>query len=58
MATKTKKASSRKQSSSKVRDLSARKDPRGGAQKKEGPDLTMGTTRGGSPSRAGKTRLS
>lgn len=58
MATKSKTATSRKKSTNKVRDLAARKDPKGGAQKKEGPDLTGATTRGGSPSRAGKTRLS
>ncbi len=58
MATKTKKATSRKKAPTKVRDLATRKDPRGGAQKKEGPDLTGGTTRGRTSTRAGKTRLS
>ncbi|MBA3544452.1 MAG: hypothetical protein H0T83_08445 [Chthoniobacterales bacterium] len=56
MAIKATKAT-RKKSSRKVRDLTSRKDPKGGAQKKEGPGLNM-NTRGGTPSRAGKTRLS
>lgn len=47
-----------KKSSTKVRDLSARKDPKGGAQKREDPNLGAGTTRGRTTSRAGKTRLS
>ncbi len=46
----------RENASSKVRDLTAEKDPRGGAQKKEGPGLNA-PTRGSSPLRAGKTRL-
>jgi hypothetical protein len=57
MATKTKKPTSRKKSATNVRDLAVRKDPRGGAQRKEGPDLTGGTTRGRAPSRAGRTKL-
>jgi hypothetical protein len=57
MAIKTKKSTSRKKSATKVRDLAVRKDPRGGAQKREGPDLTAGTTRGRTPSRAGRTKL-
>ena len=36
MANKSTKAT-RNKSSAKVRDLAARKDPKGGAQKKEGP---------------------
>lgn len=47
----------RKKTSRKVRDLTSRKDPKGGAQKKEGPGLNL-NTRGGTPSRAGKIRLS
>jgi hypothetical protein len=47
----------RKKSSGKVRDLSARKDPRGGAQKKESPAATA-NTRGGMRLKAGRTRLS
>lgn len=35
----------RKKSPAKVRDLAARKDPKGGAQKKEGPNL--GAPKGG-----------
>jgi hypothetical protein len=35
----------RKKSSAKVRDLAARKDPKGGAQKKEAPGL--GAPKGG-----------
>lgn len=56
MATKFTKAA-RKKSPAEVRDLAARKDPKGGAQKKEGADLG-GKTRGGTLVRAGKTRLS
>ena len=56
MAIKPTKAT-RKKTSRKVRDLTSRKDPKGGAQKKEGPGLNL-NTRGGTPSRAGKTRLS
>ena len=56
MATKPTKAT-RKKPSRKVSDLAARKDPRGGAQKKEGPAMSM-NTRGGTPNRVGKTRLS
>ncbi len=37
-----------KQPSAKVRDLAARKNPKGGAQKREGPALG-GSTRGRSP---------
>jgi hypothetical protein len=36
----------RKPSSRKVRDLSARKDPKGGAQKKEGPVVLMNKQNG------------
>ncbi len=42
-----------KKSPTKVRDLSARKDPKGGAQKRENPALGGGTTRTRSTSRAG-----
>ncbi|HXA08766.1 MAG TPA: hypothetical protein VNW28_02220 [Chthoniobacterales bacterium] len=41
MATKHPKAK-RKSPARKVRDLAARKDPKGGAQKKEGPDDLTG----------------
>ncbi len=55
MATKTTK-SSRKTSARKVRDLPARKNPKGGAQKKEGQ--TSGMKRAGSSGfRANKTQL-
>ena len=56
MANKPTKAT-RKKPSRKVRDLSTRKDPRGGAQKKEGPAMARNTL-GGTPTRAGKNRLS
>ncbi|MEO6970198.1 MAG: hypothetical protein ABI217_04820 [Chthoniobacterales bacterium] len=55
MAIKPTKAT-RKKPSRKVRDLSTRKDPRGGAQKKEGPAMTTNIRAGGSI-RAGKNRL-
>jgi hypothetical protein len=54
MANKSTKAT-RKKSSAKVRDLAVRKDPKGGAQKKEGQEMG-GTTRGGMPLRPGKPR--
>ncbi len=57
MAKKSTKTTAKK-SSTKVRDLSARKDPKGGAQKRENPNLGGGTTRGRTTSRAGRTRLS
>jgi len=47
----------RKKSSNKVRDLAARKDPRGGAQKKEKPAQDA-PQRGGSVLRSGKRNLS
>lgn len=56
MAMKFTKAS-RKKPPGKVRDLMARKDPKGGAQKKEGPAMGR-NARGGTPLRAGKTKLS
>lgn len=56
MANKSTKTT-RKKSPAKVRDLAARKDPKGGAQKKEGLDLG-GKTRASTSLRAGKTRLS
>ena len=46
----------RKVSPRKVRDLVAQKDPRGGAQKKEGQG-TGSTKRGGSPLRIKQTHL-
>jgi hypothetical protein len=46
-----------KKPSRKVRDLATRKDPRGGAQKKETP-VGKTSTRGGMPLRPGKTVLS
>jgi hypothetical protein len=57
MATKKTKAPRKTSAAGTVRDLTTRKDPRGGAQKKEGPDQ-IDITRGTLPSRAGKTRLS
>jgi hypothetical protein len=45
MATKPTKAK-RKAPSGKVRDLAARKDPKGGAQKKEGPTPLMNNQKG------------
>ena len=54
MANKSTKTT-RKKSPDKVRDLAARKDPKGGAQKKEGQELG-GTTLGGTPLRPGKPR--
>jgi hypothetical protein len=47
----------RRKSSNKVRDLKARKDPRGGAQKKEKPAMDA-TRQGGSVLRSGKRNLS
>lgn len=47
----------RKKSPAKVRDLAARKDPKGGAQKKEGPALP-GDKRSGGALKASKARLS
>jgi hypothetical protein len=47
----------RRKSSGKVRDLVARKDPRGGAQKKERPAMDA-PRRGGSVLRSGKRNLS
>ncbi len=55
MAIKPTKTTVKKSSSRKVRDLSTRKDPKGGAQKKEGPALNR-TTRAGSTLKAGRTR--
>ncbi|MGI8891630.1 MAG: hypothetical protein ACR2G0_12725 [Chthoniobacterales bacterium] len=52
----TKKAT-RKKASASVRDLTARKDPKGGAQKKEGP--AKGKVEGGLTTlKASKLRLS
>ena len=51
MATKTKKTAAKK-SATKMRDLPATKDPKGGAQKKEVNDPgTAGMTRRGSTNR-------
>ncbi len=47
----------RKKSTGKVRDLAAQKDPKGGAQKKEGAGMSR-NTRGGTAVRAGKSKLS
>ena len=47
----------RKKLPGKVRDLAARKDPKGGAQKKEGPAMAR-NARGGTTLRAGKSKLS
>ena len=56
MAKKTSKAKSKK-SATPVDDLNASKDPKGGAQKREGPDMNS-TTRPRSPQGASKPRLS
>jgi hypothetical protein len=48
----------RRKSSNKVRDLAARKDPKGGAQKKEKPGQDMNRRGGGSVLRTGKRDLS
>jgi hypothetical protein len=58
MAIKPTKVTGRKKPAQKVRDLLSRKDPRGGAQRKEAPNLAMGSTRGVTPSRSGKNKLS
>lgn len=55
MAKKPTKTASKK-SSTKVRDLSSRKDPKGGAQKREDPALG-GSTRNRGTSRATKVRV-
>jgi hypothetical protein len=46
-----------KKSSRKVRDLPARKDPRGGSQKKETAGNTSSTRRGATGASNGKLRL-
>jgi len=51
------KIAARGKSSNKVRDLAARKNPRGGAQRKEGPAQDA-NQRGGSVLRSGKRNLS
>ncbi len=56
MATKAKKVT-RKKTPGPVRDLASRKDPKGGAQKKEGPTMD-GSTRGRTTQRAAKARFS
>lgn len=55
MATKTKKTSAKKPVA-KMSDLPARKNPKGGAQKKEvgGSPDTSRVTRGGSPNRVSR----
>lgn len=58
MATSKAKKTTRKKSPGSVRDLATRKDPKGGAQKREGSEMAGGTTRGRTTSRTGKTRLS
>ncbi|MGI8955841.1 MAG: hypothetical protein ACR2II_02860 [Chthoniobacterales bacterium] len=55
MAKKTSKTTAKK-SPAKVKDLAARKDPKGGAQKKEGP--AMGGSTRGRTTRTNKNRLS
>ncbi len=55
MAKKPTKTTGRKPSA-KVSDLAARKDPKGGAQKREGPEMA-GSTRGRTQ-RGGKPRPS
>ncbi|MBA3832358.1 MAG: hypothetical protein H0X34_10800 [Chthoniobacterales bacterium] len=55
MATKAKKSTGKK-TSSKVRDLAARNDPKGGAQKKEAQSSNT-AQRGGSLLRPNKTQL-
>ncbi len=52
----TKKTTAKK-TTTKVRDLSSRKDPKGGAQKRENPNMGGGT-RGPASQRATKNRLS
>jgi hypothetical protein len=56
MANKPKKAT-RKKSPAKVRDLAARKNPKGGAQKREEPSMDQSKI-GGSILRPGKRNLS
>jgi hypothetical protein len=51
------KIAARRKSSNKVRDLAARKDPRGGAQRKERPAQDAHQS-GGSVLRSGKRNLS
>ena len=55
MATKPAKATRKK--TSKIRDLAARKNPKGGAQKKEGPG-PIPNPRDGGIHKPGKVRLS
>ena len=55
MANKNTRAT-RKKSSTKVRDLAAQKDPRGGAQKKEGPGQNA-INRGGGALKSSKAGL-
>ena len=56
MAMKSTKAAQKKPHN-KVRDLMARKNPKGGAQKKEGPAMGR-NARGGTMVRSGKSNLS
>ena len=56
MATKSTKAI-RKKSSGKVRDLTSRKNPRGGAQKREGPGMNATSQRGSAALPSGKRYL-
>lgn len=53
MATKTKKASAKK-TAGKMRDLPTKKNPKGGAQKKEGDNYTTSKKVGGSTFGAGR----
>lgn len=55
MVTKAKKAT-RKKTPDEVRDLTARKDPKGGSQKREGPDMSE-KTRGGPSLKTNRARL-
>ncbi|MGH8092637.1 MAG: hypothetical protein ACREIF_04105 [Chthoniobacterales bacterium] len=56
MATKPTKTT-RKKTSGKVRDLTARKNPSGGAQKREGPGMNATSQRGGAALPSGKRYL-
>ncbi|MEO8440431.1 MAG: hypothetical protein ABI540_09445 [Spartobacteria bacterium] len=56
-ANKEKKAKAKK-APAKVQDLTASKDPKGGAQKKEGPGQAGSVRGGGTPLKPVKNRLS
>ncbi len=57
MAKKSSKTTTKKKVVTKVSDLSARRDPKGGAQKREGPGAGSSSTPGRPNQRAGKSRL-